>query len=172
MKHEVKFNLPPKPHSVAISQTPPGHGPLSPWYSVCLPHSCQTHYLAEAISCHLQAGRARWSVSLWDIVCRNAFGERGRAKWMNAASSLGISPQRRVANPIILHHSSAIHLASSVFLNGQFVASLLDLLEASVFRLQNPSRDAWDPERRPLNTVCNCATVHTGMCQPAACCQK
>ena len=50
----------------------------------------------------------------------------------NAPSSLGMSPQRRVANPIILHHSSPIHLAFSIFLNGQFVASLLDLLEASV----------------------------------------
>lgn len=40
--------------------------------------------------------------------------------------------ERGGVNPIILHHSSAIHLAFSIFLNGQFVASLLDLLEACV----------------------------------------
>lgn len=50
----------------------------------------------------------------------------------NVARSFGMSLQKRDTNPIILHHSSPIHLAFSVFLNGQFVASLLDLLEASV----------------------------------------
>lgn len=34
---------------------------------------------------------------------------------LNVFSSLGMNPWRRVANPIILHHSSLIHLACSVF---------------------------------------------------------
>lgn len=33
----------------------------------------------------------------------------------NAPSSLGMSSQRRLANPIILHHSSPIHLAFRIF---------------------------------------------------------
>ena len=75
------------------------------------------HYLVQPISYHLQTECACWFMSLYDIVFGNAFWEHHWAKWMkaNAPSSLGISPQRRVANPIILHHSSAIHLAFSIF---------------------------------------------------------
>lgn len=47
------------------------------------------------------------------IVCRNAYWGNGMEA--NALISLGMSPQRRVANPIILHHSSPIHLAFSFF---------------------------------------------------------
>lgn len=69
-----------------------------------------------------------------------------------------------------------IHLQSTwlsaFFLNGQFVASLLDLLEASMLWLQNTSRAAYESDRRPLNAVCDPVTVYTDSCQPTAHCQK
>lgn len=75
------------------------------------------HYLVVSISYHLQTECPCWFVTHYDIVFGKTFWEHGRAKWMkaNAPSSLGTSLQRRVANPIILHHSCAIHLAFSFF---------------------------------------------------------
>lgn len=61
---------------------------------------------------------------LWHVMILflgKTFWERGGTKWMKASapSSLGSSLQRRVANPIIRHHSCATHLAFRFFFFSQ-----------------------------------------------------
>lgn len=91
----------------------------------------------------------------------------------NAPRGLGMIPQRRVANPIILHHSSPIHLAFSILPQRAIYGfPLLDLLDASTLRLQNTSRAAWESDRRTLNAVCDPVTVRTDSFHPTAHRQK
>ena len=58
-------------------------------------------------------------VPLQDTTAEERFG--CNTSEMKAPSRLGINPLRRVANPIILHHSSSIHLAFGFFFPQQAI---------------------------------------------------
>lgn len=88
----------------------------SPW-GVGISHSVDSVFLTcwtgDVIGARLYSSRACMPMCDYDIIRSDACWVKRMG--LNVFSSLGGSPWRRVTNPIILHHSTPIHLALSFF---------------------------------------------------------
>lgn len=110
---------------------------------------CVPDLLKQAMSSgwgYIQAGHACPCVTTISLAGMHV----GPSEW----DLMGMSPWRRVANPIILHHSSPISLALGGFFSiGDWW--LQDLLAACVSWLQNASRARRGGHSRQPATACD-----------------
>lgn len=93
---------------------------------------------------------------------------------LNSPGNLGMSLWRRLANPIILHHSSPIHLALCAFFSPPFFFSQMAICgfptgspqKPECYDCKNTPWAAWESLSRPLNAICNPVTVRGDSCRP------